>query len=619
MPVTYHIAGRYPSGADYESYSDVQTVAILAYGAFVLNGKILDICYQSTGTITMAARTYDPAKPLTIRAKNASCGLNYVNYSGAVHNIEWVGMNFKVQDWPRVQVSAIRASSGDSTGQNFTSCFMFHGHGAGHVPINPLTSYPELIKGAAGGTATTTSSRITLNWQDANNLYIAATAKNDGAANIYVKFGDSTVVATASDTLVIPGATALVNSIDPRPTHVAVIAVSGSQAMATTAEIGMGTYLASTFSASGSGSISGNLRGCIFDSLMNADVGMTARVVMDCLAFGIYADIGGGRFYTDGIPMVYARNRFQRAFATSSHAGTPHCDGYQQAVGANVLDGLIWAANHYFGTHLSGFQTLFLSDETGAGGYRNIFAIANIVTGNNGNQMHFAEGPGSGNGFCAAFGNTVVNIWDNGLTSNNVKFSNPASRSSYMGYNLVTGLQAESEGLGVEFNSVVTTANLLTKIPLYNDMKLATSAELLRIAAATPDSAGAVWADQFIDNVTTDPMSVVRWSLLPAMVDYIPVTGVATSTVITTPLKKVLGFASTATDLPFVPNAGVEWGTFSDEAGTVAVRAFGTGTGVVRRGHTYQMRGTSPATAATAFTIGAMINGYAVTANYTTI
>ena len=528
MPITYHIAGAYAHGGHYEAYSDADVVSILAYGVPILGGKTLMMCYQSTGTITMAARTY--TTPLTIKSLNASSGFNAVVFSGSVNNIEWVDCNFKHQPWPRSANSLVRASSGVSTGQNFTRCLFFHGYGAGHTPVDPTIYYPEQ---------------------------------------------------------------------DP---------VTGT---------GLQNSLTAAFSLGGGAAIEGKLISCTFDSLANADAGMRARHVFDCDMRGNYADTSGNAFYTDGVPQIFARNRIQRGFATSADFGEPHCDAYQQVVGGSVLDQLLFVGNYYYGTHQAGYQGLFLSDDTGVGGYKNCIAIGNIFTGTNVNQIRFGSN-GSNNGFNTAFGNTVVNPFADGAASTNIGFSTNVGRPSYKGYNVVTGLATESTGLGVENNTLVTTGNYLTKMPNYANLKLATSAAALLTAAYTADSAGADWARQFIDWTTTDPTQVIRWSLLPALIDYIAVTGSALSTVITTPIQKVKGYIPTATDLAVTPDAGVEWTTFSDELGTVTVRAWGTGTGVVRRGHTMQMRKTSPATATTAFTIGATINGYAVVAGYTT-
>lgn len=529
MPGTFNfsIASGLPP-ADYQVYSDAQFMTVWNYGALANSGKIIELCYQSMETVVIGgARTHSPA--LKIRSLNANCGFSVLRFTAAIHNIDFSGLNIKVQPWPKVEPSAVRFSTGVSTSLNWGGCYIFHGYGPGHTPIDPSLYYPEQS----------------------------------------------------------PASTGLQNS------------------------------LAGAFSAGGGAGGEGTIRNCIFDSLNNADVGFKPRVVMDCIMVGIYQDIGGGRFYTDGIPTIYARNRCQRAFATSADWGGPHCDGYQQRVVGEILDGLIWVANDYFGTHGVGFQNFFLSDDTAPGGYKNVFCMSNILTGNNSNQSLIGEA-GDAGGFNVTFGNTVVNLFNNGTAGTNIKSRAITARPSYIGFNLCTGSQPDAAGCGVEGDSIVTTANLNAKLPNYSNMKLATSAELLRIAAASPEGAGAMWSRQFIDMDTTDPNSVVRWNLLPPLIKYFPVTGVPVSTLTTTPIQKVKGFASTLTDLTVVPNAGVEWGTFSDEDATIPVRAFGPGTGVARRGHTYRMRATSPATAATAFTIGATINGFAVTANYTT-
>lgn len=80
--------------------------------------------------------------------------------------------------------------------------------------------------GGAIGTATTTSSSVAIAWPpfDAEGTVVFS---NTGANTVHFKLGDSSVVATLSDTEVLPGASVTVTDAEAN-THIAVIAASGT-------------------------------------------------------------------------------------------------------------------------------------------------------------------------------------------------------------------------------------------------------------------------------------------------------------------------------------------------------------------------------------------------------
>jgi hypothetical protein len=234
--------GPVPVPADYVVENDAQWATVFANSDATLAGKIIDI----TGGLSarsITSRTFATAP--VIRGAGGEIPSIVVD---RVTNLTFSGVTFQHRSWPTTAPIVSFGTAGASFNITFQGSLIRHGYGPTQADFDTSFDYPEYTRVNNVGTATTTSSRIALSWQDPAAVAARIYVFNRGAATIYVNAGNSSVTATTGNQSVAPGAFGTITVNPSTTTHIAAISASGSIEYNARTEIGLTYYLANAFS-----------------------------------------------------------------------------------------------------------------------------------------------------------------------------------------------------------------------------------------------------------------------------------------------------------------------------------------------------------------------------------
>lgn len=144
-------------------------------------------------------------------------------------------------------------------------------------PFTPAGSTVSLAVTSASG-------RVALTQKPGSSAELTVILRNEGDAEIFVTFGDSTVTAAAATSMPIPSGSSMVFSVAATNTHVAAITASGTATLRATS----GTGIPYGFGGSGAGGGSGS------SDVNVAEVG------------GVTVPAYGAAFPTSGLPVAFS-------------------------------------------------------------------------------------------------------------------------------------------------------------------------------------------------------------------------------------------------------------------------------------------------------------------------
>ncbi len=614
--------------ADYIITSDAEWTTLMGNSAATLSGKIAEI-RGALGDITLNGKAF--TTPFVVRG-GAGGSIRRFQLTGVVDKLTLRGLTWQMTGWPKTHDSTVYFNGGTFSGLRFESCILRHGYGAGLADLDPVGTYPEYTRVDNVQSATVTSTRYALTFQDAAATGAWIEFFNRGAANVYYKLGDNTVVATAADTLAVPSLNSVRSaSFNPQTTtHIAIIAASGTQQINARAEIGLTEYLAAAFAASGSANVVDVIiSDCEVRDMVNGFKGIppasSLAVLMDSRTRRVYMDQSAMTIKPGGTLYV-ARNSFGLPFARSGiaealngDARDPHGDiGQHFASGTGTIGPLYYAGNRqYMQPVRAGVtsQGLFISDNDFTPSYDKFFSISDMMLGGAANGMNTGEAafPAAGT---MIYGATVVDTRD--ITAQTrMRFENVAAgQHAYIGKSVSVGqLGVAIYDQSLDLTGITDPATVFTDLTA---ARTATTRATLEAALTTVGPAtgmGAAATASVIDWTTTDHTAVILWPNIPSGVEWANLPAQAVNTLITLPLRRVLNRRASQT---VVPGTGVEWRSVATD-GVTEVQAWTTSSGTIAVDQFIQIRKTSSATGLTAVDFAVTINGFTQTAVVTTV
>ncbi len=600
---------------DYTVTTKAELDTVLANADATLSGKVIAVSGIIPETISFPAKA--PAAAVTITGADHNSRLARVVFAGAgkwafdgliVHN--------SVYPLGGDAASLFRASTGTSSEVDYINCDLSHNYQGGE--LDPAAALPEYDKGQLDSrTATTTSTAYALVHRDPAMPDGQLTFTNNGSVVVYVAIGNSGIVATTGSTSVAAGATEKIDFAGTGPTHVAILASSGTAAVNYRSEQGLNLYMMRAFSAAGGGaSMNGKVAGCYLHDLINAVKGGGAgsegidnndmrRIYMDAISVSPNKDPAKVQRIT--------RNRIGLPFGRAADAQNPHSDVIQVFHESSTTRGVNVeiAGNVVFRQAPgSGVAQIFLSDNPP--GFDFVAAIGNAQLASNTNGLYIGESAtGDSARDCLVWGNTIVNA-ANPVSPANITLVTDAKGPSYAAGNITHAVGAAMQESNVLVSDVTIDGVIADRAGLIAARDFETVFPLYDASAGVTAGAAWAWDQGAIDWTTTDQAAVINWAVVPPGIIWSAFADVVPSTVQTTPWRRVKGGGGAV-----VPIGGSEWQTSSD-GGTTIVQDWTASTGTVARGEWIRASAAAPATFETTASFGVTINGFAVSTTITT-
>lgn len=607
------------STADYIITTDAEWTVLMLNSAATLSGKIAEI-QGPLGDIAITSKAM--TTPLVIRG-GAGGSVRRMSFNGTISNVTFRDLTHQMTGWPKTHDSTVMFNTCSLSGMRWESCTFRHGYGAGLVNLDPTANYPEYIRTDNVQTATVTSARYALTFQDPTATSAWIEFFNRGTDSVYYKIGDNTVVATTGDTLATTGTgSTRSSSFNPQTsTHIAILAASGSQQINARTEIGMSAYLADAFNSSGSASATDvYFRDCEVADMANGFKKITPAtsgdgVLMDSRTRRVYMDQSA--FVVDpGGTLYVLRNSFGIPFARSGiaeanngDARDPHGDIAQHfGPGIGTLGPLYYAGNrHYMENKRAGVdsQGLFVNSNNFTPSYNRVFSISDIYLGGAPNGITVGETlyPAEAT---MIYGATVVDPRDI-TTQTRLRFEDGKNEQIYIGKSLAVGVVGNP--LFDQSLDLTGTTNPATVFTDLTAAQTATTRAALETALTTVGAAagiGAVATVNAVDWSTPDHTQVILWQNIPSGVEWLDLPLQAINTMITLPLRRVINRRASQA---VVPGSGVEWRSVATD-GTTQIQAWTTSSGTIQPDQFIQIRKMSSASGLTAVDFAVTINGF---------
>ena len=603
--------------------NDAEWAAVFANSDAALSGKIVEITGTNFTVRGIGARIFSPA--LVVRSADGSSSLPGLNFTGNITGLHLVDLHIKVVGWPAPN-PCINFNLHTFNDYKEIRGSRRHGYGPAGVDIITDFDYPEYGRPNHTGTATTTSQAVALTWLDPARSSGWIEFWNNSANTIYVKAGNSSVVATASDTVCAPNARTRL-TVGPTNSHLAVLAATGTANFNFKTEIGMAVYLADAYSSGGSAKInSGSFIGVSYRNLSNAmkflpDL-LGSTLVMDNTFSRIYQDLfSNGWSKLAGSVLHLYRNVFCQPFClsgidTNGDARDPHGDLVQLFL-ETTAESVISAGNRCIREPLragAGNQGAHYWEGSGGPGYKNTYVINDLLflQSQNGIAMTPCE-------YAYVYGCTIFDPEAPiGSAGGRVNVGSVNGSNSFVGSSIINSLVNSNPRVGNSAVHLLQGGAMIDRFPSFANLFTATTVaqvEAALAAAGAADGLGAVATKGVINWTTQDPNLVVNWAALPSGVAYPTQFDLNPSSVVTTDIRKVMGGPTT---MAITTSAGTEYRITSDLAGSVVVADWSSTAGTVAKGHFVQLRGTTSATYSTLVTLGATINGFPVSAGLVT-
>jgi hypothetical protein len=628
IEITVEAATGIPA-TDYTITNDAEFTALKALGGATLSGKSV-LIDGDLGVMTFNALSM--ASPLTFYMTPGRT-VGGVIFDGNVSKTIWHGVFFQGTGWTGGNVG--RFASGVQDPHEFHGCTTRHGYTAAllDTPIDDRASIPEIQKPQSSGTATTTSSRIALPAWNNDALSGGETkVQNNGAQTVYVKLGDGTVTGDTSITnddtartwIIAPGAGHTFDNLpSPHPTHLAVITATGTSDVTVDMQQGLSHFQRDGWTEGGGVTWPNGgpkFFGCTFLDLNNG-ARLKLGVVMDCHFERIYQDLTAGAS-AGAVGSYFMRNTYRVPWSTAADAQNPHGDVNQQS-GQTVSaprENCFFAGNVLLidADAADNCQGFFHSDYNWNPNYVDFTYIANIMVNTPGHALAVGEGDtGEFAKDILVVGNTLIG------SSLNINTDVPLeiacdTNYAYAAWNIAGKLatQFSQELVDSENYYMQDTIGARSAIlPNFADIATATTkAEM--IAAVTPagDAAGLGISKDLIDWTTSDPAQVIKWQNVPSGAGWKPSLLVATGSVITTPLARILNRRAAQT---VVPGSGVEWRKVATD-GTTELQAWTSSSGTIEWHEYIQIRYTAAGSPASNGSATITINGIAQVHKHTT-
>lgn len=538
--------------------------------------------------------------------------LNCTDWNG----VEVRGFRIQPTTWP--SSDCVRFDAGTMQGTNvFRKNLIKGGYGASLVaaPVSTIGSgsMPEISQIVAfSDTATTSSQRLALNWDDTGIDNGKVYVTNNGANNIYVTTGDGTVTATTGDTAVNPAATLEITVTGGLDTHLAFITASGTSAFSGSAQQGLDRYMASGMTSSGSITWTTNL-----DLIENDLEDLFSAVKGPFVGTSFRNNFR--RIYEDA--RVFFRNAVldmvEIPYAESSDAEDPHSDVSQWFLNGTVEElydlGTITLPNARGNTA----QGYHWRDNLNDPSYSMCAIVGSIML--NGSLTGARIGTAS----TGPAGDFLIDA-STFMNFNDIDGNNPVSIECDTNYAAITRTLAGSVSVGSGGN---TDGNLAlsgyggsraTILPNWGDLASATTREDVLAALATSGDAAAIGAAAHFTDIfdldATDADSAVDWTQVHPGTVWSDVEDAALSTTQTFDLRRVLIPIDGVT---VAPGAGVEWRSV-DTDGSTEVQAWTSSSGTIDQYQYLQWRSDSPASYETTTSPTLTVNGLNVAATITT-
>lgn len=613
--------------ADYTVTSVAEWNTVFANSAATLANKIVEVAAPITGAVAITNKDFTAGGgPVTIRSANASCFLGHLDLFTLVRGVDFSGLYFQLQGWPKTHTSCVEFGNGTFDNLRFINGTSFrHGYGAGLANIDTAADLPEYTRVDNVQTATTTSATYALTWQDP-----AATAGmieffNRGSNSVRVAVGGSGVVATGSSQLVAAGARFRFSSRNPTvDTHFAVLATTGTSEVNARAEVGLAFYLGRPFFASGSATVQDiEIRNCLFRDVSDGVKGIgtpTSVVVMDNDFDRVYMDIiaaapavgGSARIMRNITSIPFSRSGI--AENLNGDASDPHGDIVQMfGTGAGTISNVQIAGTRMrAGPLRAGVeqQGAFISDNDINPSYEDFAFVSNTFVGGSTNQLAIGEGSAV---YPARdlfiYGQTVVDYANVADTAPAISVASDDYGSIYVGKSIYAQLLTDEPAMqdgNLDINSAVSPAAVLPNIANLTTAVTRAQIEAALTTAAEGVGIGAVAAASAVNWTTTDPEAVIRWENVPSGAHWNALTNQAASTLITLPLRKILNKRANQT---VSVGAGTEWQSV-DTDGVTVVQAWTSSSGTIQPSQFIQIRRTSSGTSGGSVTASVTINGF---------
>jgi len=595
-----------------------------------LAGKVIE--YSGTGLtelIIPGGRNINP--PVTIRAANGSSSVQRIRFVGGTKGFHFKDCNVIAQGlptafselifWEGVGTYAVTFDGGVYRGQP--------------IPIDVLAQLPQYERRDHNVVASTTSQSFGLTWPDPAGAFGWTEVFNNGAADIWFRQNDlPTDTATTGDTLLAAGQRYAPRS--GRGNFFHVISAAGTVAVNARTEQGLQNYIPSLLNTGGATFV----ENFVFQNAVISDVANAFKRYPSNIGpmwfdkndlRRVYQDVKAGSAGDDANARVYfTRNVFERPFSRqgvaqnlNGDAQDAHGDLHQNFSGTGFSH-ITSAGNTCLGTPLragAGNQGAEFWDPP-TEGYVDCYVVGNILfigSGSNGvtiSQPDTGAHIGSGTEHNMVWGNTVIPVdtplAGAGNSDGRYRVASNFGRS-YVGNNIGNTID-QMNNIVLDGNASLFGGVITDYFPAWANLSTATArasveAAMTAAGAALGIGGQAARAAGAIDWNATAPDQVVNLAALPPGVGWPGQINVATSTLVTLPLHKVMGGPVTQT---VVANAGIEYQVTSDAAGAVIVTPWTSVNGNVTRGQFIQLRGTSSASNLTESTIGATINGHPV-------
>lgn len=617
------------AAADYMVASAAEFATVMANSAATLNGKIIEV----TAPISTAIRfTGHAGASVALRSATYAAHVEMIDFAGAYDLIDLSNLHIWHRAWPRARDGIFKRELNSAIGElRAWNAFIHHGYGAAATPWDTAdATLPEYAVQRIDVPADVTSTRYALNWNDPTNPYGGFLYVYGPVNPCYFALGDSTVVATASDTLAQPYTGGTPQSPGwggTAPTHIAVISPSGPQQFQAKVNQGINQYLIEMWEWVGSNLVQKyDFRQCWFDSLGNAlkpgnTPGNKDFIVDRCIFTATYQDVFS--YGADGavdrvsftrnfcqVPFAY---RTGLAFADVCDPADPHGDGLQifSTSNATITD-TIAAGNMWLPYKLrAGVMAqadVFLQNGGAHPTYDNALLIGNLLgTGGGNNDMVAGTGLAYGNtAFAAKVPTSETSLGARGTGTDGI---------GIIARNVSGKYAIGSRTVQIE-NVETSPGTLTTLIEGWANAEVASGragalAELASKVGSAAEGLGIDVGKTMIDWTTADPLAVIRWDQMPGLAGFTRPAPAAPSTLTTSLVERaIIGpIARTVT-----PEAGVEWRWATTAAGVTSAgwsSVAGTVTPDAGTYHVFvQIRFTSSATEMTIVSKGISIDGY---------
>lgn len=630
-PVSQELAGD----ADYIVTSVAEWNAVFANSAATLANKIVEVAAPITGAVAITNRDFIAGGgPVTIRSANAGSYLGHLDLITLVRGVNFSGLNFQLQGWPKAQDGCVEFNTGTFDKLRFDKGTTFrHGYGPSLANLDPAANLPEYERIDNVQTATTTSQTFALTWKDPTATRGMIEFFNRGTGSVRVAVGGAGVVATGSSQLVAAGARFRFSSRNPTvDTHFAVLATTGTQQVNARAEIGLSFYLGRAFTAQGGAVMQDiEIRNCLFRDLGDGakSLGTPTRIiVMDNDFDRIYGDIiavapavgGFGRIMRNISSIAFCRSGI--AENLNGDAGDPHGDVVQMfGAGLGTISNVRIAGNRMrAGPLRAGVQNqgVFVSDNDFNPGYRDISVVSDMFVGGAAAALALGETTAYPVRDLLVYGVSIVDHGNAANVTPRVAIDTDDGGSVYVGKTIAPTFQfpwsIPQQDDNVTWNRVASPAAVFPNLA-----GLATATNRAQIEAAMTTAAegvgrGVVATANAIDWTTTDPEAVILWENVPSGAHWNALVNQTAGAVITLPLRKILNKrANQAVSV----GAGTEWQSV-DTDGVTVLQAWTSASGTIQPGQFIQLRRTSSATPGDIVTASVTINGFTQAVSITT-